>query len=237
LKESTEYKAEIFFAKNWKYIFWALIVVLILQLWGWNNITGEMKDLKQVVRENNDKVVLTTTDGRAIKVTKEPIKAEYLKAYAVSTFANGFIVGRANVTNNFEETKFMKPSDVIKNAPNLANIWTNFIRDDDKILKGKFLSYLNWLINAIATDKLPEFIAIQNYVVDKYEYEGNKFKIGISVTVNAQSYVLSLGKYVSSKGVITIEGEGYFDLSYSKDDNPYGMNMTDFKINMVTKGN
>ena len=167
MKESTEYKAEIFFAKNWKYIFWALIVVLILQLWGWNNITGEMKDLKQVVRENNDKVVLTTTDGRAIKVTKEPIKAEYLKAYAVSTFANGFIVGRANVTNNFEETKFMKPSDVIKNAPNLANIWTNFIRDDDKILKGKFLSYLNWLINAIAKDKLPEFIAIEKYVVDK----------------------------------------------------------------------
>jgi len=236
MKESKEYQAEMYFAKNWKYIFYFLIIVLLLGIWGIFTISNRMTNLENTVAENNGKVVLTTTDGRAIKVTKEPIRAEYLKSYAVSTFVNGFIVGRANITNNFEETKFMKASDVIKNAPNLQNIWTNFIKDENKMVKGKFLSYLNWLINAIAQDKLPEFIAIQNYTVDKYEYEGNQFKVEINVYVNAQSYILSLGKYVSSKGVIKIEGEGTFNLSDSADNNPYGMSIDNFKIQMVTKG-
>ncbi len=236
MKESKSYKAEMFFAKNWKFILWGLIVVLLLQIYRWEDLATRMTSLEQTVRENNDKVVLTTTDGRAIKVTKEPIKAEYLKAYAVSTFANGFIVGRANVTNNFEDISIIKSGDVLKNSAILGNIWTNYIKDEDKVMKGKFVSYLNWLINAIATDKLPEFIAIQNYMVDKFEYEGNKFKIGITVTVNAQSYILSIAKYVSNKGQIVIEGEGSFDLSDSTDGNPYGMSITDFKINMITKG-
>ncbi len=237
MKESKSYKAEMFFAKNWKFIFWGLIVVLLLQIYRWEDLATRMTSLEQTVKENNDKVVLTTTDGRAIKVTKEPIKAEYLKAYAVSTFANGFIVGRANITNNFEDTSIIKASDVLKNSAILGNIWSNYVKDEDKAMKGKFVSYLNWLINAIAVDKLPEFIAIQNYMVDKFEYEGNKFKIGITVTVNAQSYILSIAKYVSNKGQITIEGEGQFDLSDSTDGNPYGMSITDFKINMITKGN
>lgn len=237
MKESLSFKAEMFFAKNWKFIFWGLIIVLILQTYRWHDLSNSMRSLEDTVRDNNSKVVLTTVDGRAIKVTKEPIKAEYLKAYAVSKFANGFIVGRANITNNFEDTSIIKASDVLKNTAILGDIWTNFIKDDDKLMKGKFVSYLNWLINAIAIDKLPEFIAIQNYNVDKFEYEGNKFKIGLTVTVNAQSYILSLGKYVSNKGQITIEGEGGFDLNDSTDTNPYGMSITDFKINMITKGN
>lgn len=236
MKESREYKAEMFFAKNWKFIFWGLIIVLLLQLWEWNSLTKRMTSLENTVRENNDKVVLTTTDGRAVKVTKEPIKAEFLKNYAVSTFANSFIIGRAGLTGDFEKSKFVNPSDILDSSPSLANIWSNFILQDDKIAKGKFTSYLRWLISAVANDKLPEFISINNYNVDKYEYEGNKFTLRVNVNVSIQSYILSLGKYVSSKGTVTVEGTGQFDLKNSTENNPYGMSITDFKINMVTKG-
>jgi hypothetical protein len=237
MKESISYKAEMFFAKNWKYIFWGLILAVILIAWELNSISSRMLSLENIVRDNNSKVVLTTADGRAMRVIKEPLKAEYLKQYAISNYINNFIVSRANITNKFSEAKFIKASDILENSPKLAYIWKNFIREDNKIAKGQFVSYLNWLINAIATDKLPEYIAIQKYNVDTYEYEDNKYKLVIDINVNTQSYIISLGKYVTAPGVIRITGEGNFDFKDSTDSNPYGMSIDGFTIDMITKGN
>lgn len=78
-----------------------------------------MENLEEVVRENNSKVVLTTSDGRAIKVTKEPLKAEYLKQFATSVYVNHFIVSRSQLTNNFEKPNFKDYSEVLDNVPNL----------------------------------------------------------------------------------------------------------------------
>lgn len=237
MKESVSYKTEMFFAKNWKFIFWGLVVAIILIAWELNSISSRMSTLETVVRENNGKVVLTTADGRAMRVTKEPLKAEYLKQYAISNYINNFIVGRANITNKFTEAKFVKPSDILERSPKLQNIWTNFIQDDNKVAKGQFVSYLNWLINAIATDKLPEYIAIQTHNINTYEYEDNKYKLSLDINVNANSYIISLGKYINSPGTIRIEGEGTFNFSNSTDNNPYGMTIDSFTISMITKGN
>lgn len=237
MKESISYRAEMFFAKNWKFIFWGLIIAIILIAWELNSISSRMQSLENVVRDNNNKVVLTTADGRAMRVIKEPLKAEYLRQYAISNYINNFIIGRANITNKFSEAKFIKPSDILENSPKLAYIWKNFIREDNKIAKGQFVSYLNWLINAIATDKLPEYIAIQTHNVDVYEYEDNKYKLIIDINVNTQSYIISLGKYVTAPGTIRLTGEGSFDFKDSTDSNPYGMSIDGFTIDMITKGN
>jgi len=237
MKEPISYKAEMYFAKNWKFIFWGIILAIIFIGYELNIISARMSKLETVVRNNNGKVVFTTADGRAIRVAKTPLKAEYLKQNVISTYVNNFIVGRANITNKFTQAKFVKPSDILAHNKKLANIWKNFIKDDNQKAKGEFVSYLEWLINAIAKNKLPEYIAIRDYTVDTYEYGDNKYRLIIDIKVDIQSYIISLGKYVSRKGIIKIKGAGEFDFKNSTDSNPYGMTIDDFSIDMVTKGN
>ena len=235
-EENFSFKAEMYFAKNWKFIFWGLILIFLVGTWELRNIASKMEKLEKVVYENNSKVVLTTTDGRAIKVTKTPLQASRLKEFAVSTLVNNLVVGRASLTDNFKISTFVKPADILRNSQNLGLIWTEFIDQNNRQIVGEYTSYINWLINAIATDKLPEYIQIRSYKVDKYETLGNTFNIELDIFVSANSYILSLGKYVNSNGNIKIAASGDFNLENSTDYNPYGMKFTSIRIKALTKG-
>lgn len=235
-EENFSFKAEMYFAKNWKFIFWGLMLIFLVGTWELHTISEKMENLEKVVYENNSKVVLTTTDGRAIKVTKTPLQAERLKEFAVSTLVNNLIVGRASLTDNFQISSFVKPADILRNSQSLGLIWTEFINQEDRDIVGEYTSYINWLINAIATDKLPEYIQIRKHNVERYETLTNTFDIEINVFVSANSYILSLGNYVNSNGNIKIAAKGNFDLSKSTDSNPYGMKFTSLRVKMITKG-
>lgn len=235
-EENFAFKAEMYFAKNWKFIFWGLILIFLVGTWELHKINTRMENLEKVVYENNSKVVLTTTDGRAIKVTKTPLQAERLKEFAVSTLVNNLIVSRASLTDNFKISSFVKPADILRGSQNLGLIWKEFIDQQDRQIVGEYTSYINWLISAIATDKLPEYIQIRSYKVDKYETLTNGFDIEIDVLVSANSYILSLGKYVNSNGNIKIVAKGNFNLEKSTDYNPYGMKFTSLRIKALTKG-
>lgn len=234
--ETLSWKAERFFAKNWQYIFWGIIICMLVVAWSLYNLTSRMTSLEKTVAENNGKVVLTTTDGRAIKVTKTPLKAEYLKQFTISTFVNNFIVSRAQLTDNFSKNAFTKYSDILENSKTLAMIYTDYIEKDNKQAIGDFVSYLQWLLSAIAQDKLPEYIAIRDYNVQLYEYNENAFKIVLNISVSAQSYILAQAKYLTQNGVIKLSATGTYSLEKSSDNNPYGMRLNSFAIDMITKG-
>lgn len=244
--ESLNFKCEQFFGKNWKFVASFIALALIVIAYEMSEISTRMQSLEKIVFENNSKVVLTTSDGRAIKVTKEPLKAEYLKQFATSIFVNSFIVSRSQLTNNFEKPNFKNYSEALNNLPNLKNILLYFMDSkEDKennipvnaVAVGDLRAYVQWLISAVAQDKLPEYIAIKDYSLDKYEYEGNKFNLELSVKVIAQSYILSEDKYVSQNGIVKITSQGSFDLSKSNDINPYGMRIERFTINPIVKSN
>lgn len=241
--ESLNFQCEQFFGKNWKYI--AIFLCLTIIVFGYeiSNIASQMKDLRNIVYENNSKVVLTTSDGRAIRVTKENLKAEYLKQFAISAYINNFIISRSQLTNDFQQPNFKDYGEVLENVPNLKNILYNFMdsnKERDGSLNeqaiGDLRAYIQWLISAVAQDKLPEYISLKDYSVDKYEYSGNKFSIVISIKTIAQSYILATDKYVSQNGIFTIQSQGSFDLSKATDVNPYGMRIERIKINPIIKG-
>lgn len=236
-EESLSFKCEMFFGKNWKYIFWGMIIALLIFAYQLSSINGQMKKLEQVIYENNSKVVLTTTDGRAIKVVKTPLKAEYLKQFAVSVFVNNFIASRYMLTDNFNKTNIQNYKNILENSKNLGDIYLHFLNKENKDAVGQFVSYLQWLINAIATDKLPEYINIVNYQINSFEYNENTYTIDISIKVATNSYILALGKYRSESGIVRIKANGDFSLERSTDNNPYGMYINSFEIEMVTKGN
>lgn len=243
-KESLNFKCEYFFGKNWKYVASFIGVSVLVASCELHNISGRMEKLEQVVLENNEKVVLTTTDGRAIKVTKEPLKAEYLKMFVVSTLVNNFVVSRSQLTNNFSEVAFKNYDAVLDNVPQIRNILRNFIdykNDPEKNIKvnqiavGDLRGYVQWLINAVAQDRLPEYIAIKDYSVEKYEYEGDKFDIKVIIKVVTQSYIIAKNEYQQGAGEFGITATGKFYLERSSDVNPYGLRIETLRISPVTK--
>lgn len=243
-KESMNFKCEYFFGKNWKFVAFFIGIAILVCAYELNSISYRMKQLERIVLENNEKVVLTTTDGRAIKVTKEPLKAEYLKMFVVSTFVNNFIVSRSQLTNNFSQIAFKNYSEVLDNVPQIRNILHNFMdyQNDSKknivanrIAVGDLRGYVQWLINAVAQDRLPEYIVLKDYSVEKYEYEGDKFSIAINIKVVTQSYILSRNEYQQGESTFSISGTGKFYLERSSDVNPYGLRIESLKINPVTK--
>ncbi|EOF7244729.1 hypothetical protein ACK0U1_001595 [Campylobacter jejuni] len=235
IKESLSFKCEQFFGKNWKYVFFFVCFCLIVMTWQINSMNSSISDLKQVVADNNGKVVLTTTDGRAIRVIKEPIKAEYLKQFAVSTIVNNFVISRAQLTNNFTKPNFKDYNDVLQTVPSLKTLFVNFIDTKDKQSIGDFRAYLQWLISAVAQDKLPEYISIKDYSVDKYEYNQNTFNMTVSIKVISQNYIIALNEYSNNQGVITVTAKGSFNLERANDINPYGLRISELAINPVTK--
>lgn len=242
--ESLNFKCEQFFGKNWKFVASFIALALLVMAYEMSNINERMSSLEQIVQENNGKVVLTTSDGRAIKVTKEPLKAEYLKQFALSTYVNNFIVSRSQLTNDFQKVNFKNYDELLANVPNLRVILREFMDSKadeskkievNKVAVGDLRAYVQWLIAATAQDKLPEYIAIKDYSVDKYEYSTNQFTIELSIKVVAQSYILSRNEYVSQQGIFKIKSKGSFDLSKSSDINPYGMRIESLKIEPIIK--
>lgn len=242
--ESLNFKCEQFFGKNWKFVASFIALVLLVIAYEMSKISERMMNLEQTVQENNGKVVLTTSDGRAIKVTKEPLRAEYLKQFVLSTYVNHFIISRSQLTNNFEKPNFKDYGELLNNVPSLRIILSEFMdsKPDEakkievnKIAVGDLRAYVQWLISATAQDKLPEYMAIKDYVIDKYEYSGNEFLIELSIKVIAQSYILSRNEYINQQGIFKIKSKGNFDLVKSSDINPYGMRIETLKIEPVIK--
>ncbi|CAD7289527.1 hypothetical protein LMG7974_01604 [Campylobacter majalis] len=232
-KETMGFKCEQFFGKNWKFVGSFIGISMLVMAYQIGDISSKMDELTKVVYENNGKVVLTTTDGRALKVVKEPLKAEYLKQFAVSTFVNNFIVSKSQLTNNFEKIQFSNPSEVLDNVPSLRMILKNYI--DTPQGAGDIKAYSTWLISAVVNDKLPEYIALKDYSLDRYEYNQNKYELEISIKVIAQSWIIAKNEYVAQNGVIKIKANGSFDLGKSNDINPYGMRIDRLIITPVIK--
>ncbi|MDR0467250.1 MAG: hypothetical protein LBG67_00150 [Campylobacteraceae bacterium] len=235
--EDFNFLANQFFGRNWKFIFYGLMITLLFGVWSINKISNKIHELEKTVEDNNGKVVLLTTDGRVVRITKEPLKAEYFKQYAVSIFVNNFIVDRSRITNNFSTKQFKSANDVLANSKNLNLVYNEFINKENAQSVGYFGSYLNWLLNAIGQDTLPEYISITDYSVNKYEHNGKNFKITIDIKVAAQSFMLAQNKYIQQSGSVLIEGEGEFDFAQATDTNPFGMKINGFTIRMVTKDN
>ncbi|MBR8466475.1 hypothetical protein KDE13_09025 [Campylobacter sp. faydin G-140] len=234
--EKLSFKTELFFGRNWKFIFWGLVVAIIVIAWEINSINNQMKALEKVIYENNSKVVLTTIDGRAIKVEKTPLKAEYLKQYVTSIFVNNFVASRSQLTDNFQNSNIKEYKDILENSKSLGGIYLNFLDKENKTSVGQFISYIQWLISAVAQNKLPEYINIKDYTINSFEYNENTYTIDLSIKVASQSYILAQGKYRAENGFIRIKASGDFNLERSTEANPYGMYIKTFYIEPVTKG-
>ena len=237
--ENLNFKCEQFFGKNWKYVFSFMAFAILIVAYEIHTISTRMASLEKTVADNNGKVVMTTMDGRAIRVVKEPLKAELLKHFAASSLVNNLVVSRSLLTQDFSRLTYKDYGEMLESVQSLATIYRDFLDtkkgEEDKVAIGDFIAYLQWLLSAVAQDKLPEFITIKDYTIDNYQYNGDKFTIEISVKTVTQSYLIAKDDYVTQQGVFKIAVEGDFNLEKSSDINPYGMRIHRLKINPLVK--
>jgi hypothetical protein len=231
-EESLSWRTELFFTKNWKYFFWGIILFILIVAWKIHLVNGKIENLEGVVAKNNGKVVLVTTDGRAVGVIKSPLQKEYLMRYAVSVFANNFIVSRYDVTNNFKKNSFSNATEVLANSEKLTMAHKEYLNNSNEQALKSFSTYLQWLLTAVNEDKLPEYITLKNYYINSYDYNGSSFWADFNIGVIVQSRTNNIRR----DETIRVSANYTFDLGASSDSNPHGVKINEFAINMTTKG-
>jgi hypothetical protein len=227
-EEPLNWKAEPFFAKDWKYLFFGTILVLLIVAWEIYSINSRMDSFKKTVVEDNGKFV-----NAAEKIANTPFRAEYLKEYIMPVFANNFIVSRAQFIGN----SFKNRDDILANSKTLR-MAQKYLNNSSIQANRDFTNYLQWLLNAVNEDKLPEYITIKDYsyIGGSYDYNGNRFWANFNVAVTALSWSVAQVRDVRHDGMIKVSANGTFDLGSSSGNNPYGIKIDGFAINMITKG-
>jgi hypothetical protein len=234
-EEGFNFKAERFFGKNWYLIAALSFITVFYALYTAEKTAGAIQDLEKIVRDNNLYTIMTTTDGRAIKVVKQKVEAKFIEKWIVKTLATNLIVSRSELTNNYKINAFKSAKDVIANSYKLQFIWSDLLNQDNKMAVNDFKSYLVSLKALLGEDKLPETFTINNYTVESFNFNQNKFETKIHVKVGTTNYNISKDEHYEKIGTITILARGQVDLSKSTELNPYGLVMDAFKIKLVTK--
>lgn len=230
-KNTLDQKAELFFAKNWKYLFGTIALAVLIIVWEIHSIGGKMENLEKTVAENNGKVVLTTTDGKAVNTTPD---VKLLEEHIVYTLVNNIIVPRSQFPANSNQGSPNDEKYILNNSKTLKMIQENYLSNNGSAF-GDFEGHKQRLLTTIGQDNLPEYIAIKDYDVTFSRYSGNSFEISLDVAVTARSQTTVAGKYLTQNGTVEISANGTFDLWLSSAHNPYGMKINGLKIVMITK--
>lgn len=233
--ETILFKAERIFAKNWFIIALISFAVTFYALYVAEKTANAIKKLEDTVYTNNLYTIMTTVDGRSIKVKKTRLEAKFIEKWLAKTLVTNFIVSRAELTHNFTINKFSTPKDVIKNSYKLQFIYTDLISKKDKKAQQDLRTYLFKLQSMLGDDTMPEFITINNYAVEYFKFNDNKFSMKVNVSVGTINYDISRDEKYEKKGTIPIEVTGNVNLSESTELNPYGLLIQNFKIGVMTK--
>lgn len=234
-EEGFSFRAERFFGKNWFLIALLSFVTVFYSLYVSEKTATTINELKAIVKNNNLYTVMTTTDGRAIKVVKQKVEPKFLEKWIAKSLVSNLIVSRAELTNNYQVNKFTSADDVYENSYKLRFIWTDVLNKNNVNAKKDFAGYLNNLKGMLGQDMLPEVITINNYSVEKFSFKSNTFDSEISVKVGTTNYNIAEDIHYEKVGVITIKAKGNLDLSKSTELNPYGLLLDSFTIELVTK--
>ena len=234
--ESVLFKAERIFAKNWFIIALLSFAVTFYALYVSEKTANAIKELKDTVHTNNLYTIMTTVDGRSIKVKKTKLEAKFIEKWLSKTLVTNFIVSRSELTHNFSINQFSTPKDVISNSYKLQFIYTDLISKENKEAQQNLRTYLFKLQSMLGEDTMPEFITINNYSVEYFKFNNNIFSMKVNVTVGTINYDISQDEKYEKKGNIPIEVTGYVDLSKSTELNPYGLLIKKFNIGVMVKG-
>lgn len=233
--ESILFKAERIFAKNWFIIALLSFSVTFYALYVSEKTANAIKKLEDTVYTNNLYTIMTTVDGRSIKVKKTKLEAKFIEKWLAKTLVTNFIVSRSELTHNFSITQFSTPRDVIKNSYKLQFIYTDLMSKEDKEVQQNLRTYLFKLQSMLGEDTMPEFITINNYHTEYFKFNSNEFSMKVNVSVGTINYDISRDEKYEKKGHVPIEVTGYVDLSKSTELNPYGLLIKKFNIGVMVK--
>lgn len=237
LDESYVFKAERFFAKNWIFVFTVTLVTIFYSLYTQKSVTDKVNRMQEMMEKANLYVVLTTVDGRSVKVQKTELSSDYIERWLARTLIEGLIVTRAELTDNFKTTDFSDINVIMKNSYKLSNLLTYVLDENQKESKAvdNLRTYLFALQQALAADTLPEFMNIVKYRTSSFSFKNNHFSIEVEVELSTYNRLSAQNKNVFGKSKIKIQAEGILSLEHSSENNPYGLLIRRFAIEVPKK--
>ncbi|ULO04497.1 hypothetical protein [Campylobacter sp. RM12651] len=237
LDEGYAFKAERFFAKNWIFIFTITLVTIFYSLYTQKSVTDKVNRMQEMMEKANLYVVLTTVDGRSVKVQKTELSSDYIERWLARTLIDGLIVTRAELTDNFKTTDFSDVAVIMKNSYKLSSLLQYVLDENPKESKAvdNLRTYLFALQQALAADTLPEFMNIVKYRTSSFSFKNNHFSIEVEVELSTYNRLSAQNKNVFGKSKIKIQAEGILSLEDSSENNPYGLLIRRFAVEIPKK--
>lgn len=237
LDESYVFKAERFFAKNWIFVFSITLITIFYSLYTQKSVTDKVNRMQEMMEKANLYVVLTTVDGRSVKVQKTELSPDYIERWLARTLIEGLVVTRAELTDNFKTTDFSDIAVIMKNSYKLSNLLKYVLDENQKESKAvaNLRTYLFALQQALASDTLPEFMNIVKYHTSSFSFKNNHFIIEVEVELSTYNRISSQNKNIFGKSKIKIQAEGILSLEDSNENNPYGLLIRRFAIEVPKK--
>lgn len=237
LDESYVFKAERFFAKNWIFIFVITLITIFYSLYTQKSVTDKVNRMQEMMEKANLYVVLTTVDGRSVKVQKTELSSDYIEKWLARTLVDGLIVTRAELTDNFKTTNFSDVTVILKNSYKLSNLLEYVLDENQKESKAvdNLRTYLFALQQALVADTLPEFMNIVKYRTSSFSFKKNTFSIEVEVELSTYNRISAQNKNVFGKSKIKIQAEGILSLEDSSENNPYGLLIRRFAVEVPKK--
>ncbi len=235
MDESVAYRAEKIFARNWFIIAIFSFCVVFYAVYVSEKAIAALVKIEKTVYESSLYTVMTTVDGRSIKVNKTRLEAKFIEKWLAKTIVSNFIISRSELTKGFQINSFKTPKEVIKSSYKLRYIYEDLISDKEKQAQKDLRTYIFKLQSMLGNDTLPEYITINSYSTTYFRFNDSKFSMKVNAKVGTINYDISRDKKYARQGEIPIEIEGYVDLSRSTELNPYGLIIKTFTIGVMVK--
>jgi len=189
------------------------------------------EELIKIAKKTSERYIAVSPDGRLL------VKANLIDPEKVSEIVKVFIAketifSEANVWYPLkaypEFSKFLKLSPLISR-------WLNYFTEGDA--KEQIISLASFLYEQGRRNNLPEYEYPLSVNFERTKVEGNHFKVDAKIELYTTYLDMITGSWRNGKTTENVHLEGYIDFSFADPvNNPYGIRITSFTVEVPLKG-
>lgn len=226
---TTEYLTD-FFKKNWFLLWFALIIIVIANIFIYINFQTNTKKLANAIQKEQKMVIMLTPSGNII-----PVKKTYLDYYSkpyqnvlAQTLVNNVIIDGEKAT--FGNSQLPSAKKLILGTQNIKIFFKKYLTRKAEI---EYIKYIRTILSLINQQNYPDTISIINYNIKNYQIRNHKFTINITVNVIASFINPVTYKITKEQASLSITAKGYFEPEKSNEYNPFGITFTHIQASIL----
>jgi len=225
-----------FFVKNWWFNGVSNIIIIILLVYYIVDIKDFKKETTDRINIATQHIIYGTEDGRVALLDRKPVNTDskVFQNY-IAIIAKNMEASESTLTHGFDSTtssKIISPASLVNVDENFALLYKEFF-----VSKRVTMSFLRYYYNLLKSGQIAKKSSI---LETNYDYQGDG-KGGFTMKIifkTAKDFINKVdNKPIELIANDTILIKGFIDpTKYSTSLNPYGVKITDVKLNIYTYG-